>query len=186
MARDTSSTARNSGARMVQRPNFWWSWPDSPESGEREREAADHRIRDRSKQSGSRSGASLPVHGTARNRQRTDQLQRCLHPQRKPSLGRRSGIEAGPDYAEHRTATIPAGCSSAGRRALEIAKEWANEREQWGGPIGTHEAIASKIAWMASHTLAMEAIVWLTWALPIAVTWTYGWKRRWRSFSIPR
>ena len=58
--------------------------------------------------------------------------------------------------------TIPAGCASAGRRALEIAKEWANEREQWGGPIGTHEAIASKIAWMASHTLAMEAIVWLT------------------------
>jgi alkylation response protein AidB-like acyl-CoA dehydrogenase len=58
--------------------------------------------------------------------------------------------------------TIPAGCAAASRRMLEIVKEWANEREQWGGPIGKHEAIASKIGWMASHTLAQEAIVWLT------------------------
>src|SRR5947199_4625401 len=58
--------------------------------------------------------------------------------------------------------TIPAGCPASGRKMLEIAKEWANERVQWGAPIGKHEAIAQKIAWMASHTFAMEAIVWLT------------------------
>jgi hypothetical protein len=58
--------------------------------------------------------------------------------------------------------TIPAGCAAAARRMLEIAKEWANERVQWGAPIGKHDAIAQKIAWMASHTFAMEAIVWLT------------------------
>jgi alkylation response protein AidB-like acyl-CoA dehydrogenase len=58
--------------------------------------------------------------------------------------------------------TIPAGCAAGARRMLEIAKEWANERSQWGAPIGKHEAVASKIAWMASHTFAMEAIVWLT------------------------
>jgi alkylation response protein AidB-like acyl-CoA dehydrogenase len=58
--------------------------------------------------------------------------------------------------------TIPAGCAAASRRMLEIVKEWANEREQWGGPIGKHEAIAAKIGFMASHTLAQEAIVWLT------------------------
>ncbi|HET7435038.1 MAG TPA: acyl-CoA dehydrogenase family protein [Thermoanaerobaculia bacterium] len=58
--------------------------------------------------------------------------------------------------------TIPAGCAASGRKMLEIAKEWANDRVQWGAPIGKHEAVAQKIAWMASHTFAMEAIVWLT------------------------
>ncbi len=58
--------------------------------------------------------------------------------------------------------TIPAGCAAGGRRMLEIAREWVNERVQWGLPIGKHEAIAAKLAWMASHTMAMEAIVWLT------------------------
>jgi alkylation response protein AidB-like acyl-CoA dehydrogenase len=61
--------------------------------------------------------------------------------------------------------TIPAGCAAIGRRMTDIAKEWANERVQWGVPIGKHEAVAAKIAWMASHTFAMEAIVWLTSAL---------------------
>ena len=58
--------------------------------------------------------------------------------------------------------TIPAGCAAGARRMIEIAKEWANDRVQWGAPIGKHEAVAQKIAWMASHTFAMEAIVWLT------------------------
>jgi alkylation response protein AidB-like acyl-CoA dehydrogenase len=58
--------------------------------------------------------------------------------------------------------TIPAGCAAAGRRMVEIARDWVNERVQWGAPIGKHEAVAAKLAWMASHTLAMEAIVWLT------------------------
>jgi alkylation response protein AidB-like acyl-CoA dehydrogenase len=58
--------------------------------------------------------------------------------------------------------TIPAGCAAGGRRMLEIAREWVNERVQWGAPIGKHEAVAAKLGWMASHTMAMEAIVWLT------------------------
>ncbi len=58
--------------------------------------------------------------------------------------------------------TIPSGCAAGSRRMLEIARDWVNERVQWGAPIGKHEAVAAKLAWMASHTLAMEAIVWLT------------------------
>lgn len=58
--------------------------------------------------------------------------------------------------------TIPAGCAAGARRMLEIARDWVNERVQWGLPIGKHEAVAAKLAWMASHTMAMEAIVWLT------------------------
>ncbi|HSP15417.1 MAG TPA: acyl-CoA dehydrogenase family protein [Thermoanaerobaculia bacterium] len=58
--------------------------------------------------------------------------------------------------------TIPAGCAAGARRMVEIGREWVNERVQWGAPIGKHEAVAAKLAWMASHTMAMEAIVWLT------------------------
>jgi alkylation response protein AidB-like acyl-CoA dehydrogenase len=58
--------------------------------------------------------------------------------------------------------TIPAGCAAGARRALEIVRDWANERVQWGQPIGKHDAISGEIAWMASHTMAVEAIVWLT------------------------
>ncbi len=58
--------------------------------------------------------------------------------------------------------TIPAGCAAIGRRMIDIAQAWSNERVQWGAPIGKHASVAAKIAWMASHTFAMEAIVWLT------------------------
>lgn len=58
--------------------------------------------------------------------------------------------------------TIPAGCAAGARRALEIVRDWAGERVQWGAPIGKHEAISVRIASMAANTMAMEAIVWLT------------------------
>jgi hypothetical protein len=41
-------------------------------------------------------------------------------------------------------------------------RQWANERNQWGRPIGQHEAVAQKIADMAATTFAMESIVKLT------------------------
>jgi alkylation response protein AidB-like acyl-CoA dehydrogenase len=61
--------------------------------------------------------------------------------------------------------TLPATCVGLGKRALEIAKRWANEREQWGAPIGKHAAVADKIARIASTTFAMEAMVLLISAL---------------------
>src|SRR5436853_1846292 len=44
--------------------------------------------------------------------------------------------------------TIPAGCAAIGRRMVDIAKEWSNERVQWGAPIGKPEAAAGKSASM--------------------------------------
>src|SRR5207247_1657150 len=51
--------------------------------------------------------------------------------------------------------TIPAGCAGAGKAMLAVARKWSNERVQWGQPIGKHEAIAQKLARMATHTFAM-------------------------------
>ncbi len=54
--------------------------------------------------------------------------------------------------------TLPACCSGVARSALRIAREWSAERVQWGAPIGKHEAVAAKLAFMASHSFAMDAI----------------------------
>jgi len=57
--------------------------------------------------------------------------------------------------------TLPAACVGLSKRCLEISRDWANRREQWGAPIGRHAAIADKIACMAADTFAMEAMTLL-------------------------
>lgn len=57
--------------------------------------------------------------------------------------------------------TLPAACVGSAKLCLRITRQWALERQQWGGPIGRHEAVAAKIGWMASHLFAMEAVTWL-------------------------
>lgn len=58
--------------------------------------------------------------------------------------------------------TMPAAVTGGAKWCLSIVRQWANQREQWGGPIGRHEAVASKIAGMAATTFAMEAMHLLT------------------------
>src|SRR5213596_3200832 len=55
--------------------------------------------------------------------------------------------------------TLPVAAVAAGKRCLEISRHWANERVQWGKPIGKHDAIAQKIGTMAANTFAMDAVV---------------------------
>ncbi len=58
--------------------------------------------------------------------------------------------------------TLPAACAGLAKRCLEISRQWAHKREQWGAPvIGKHAAIADKITNMAAHTFAMEAMTLL-------------------------
>src|SRR5207247_2704296 len=37
--------------------------------------------------------------------------------------------------------TLPIGAVAVGKRCLEIVRDWANERVQWGRKIGQHDAI---------------------------------------------
>src|SRR5438067_3371434 len=61
--------------------------------------------------------------------------------------------------------TLPISSVAAGKRCLEISRQWANERVQWGRAIGKHDAIAQKIGAMAAHTFAMEAVAELCGAM---------------------
>ncbi|MEO6095139.1 MAG: acyl-CoA dehydrogenase family protein [Fibrobacteria bacterium] len=61
--------------------------------------------------------------------------------------------------------TLPAACVGMGKQCMNIVRNWANERVQWGLPVGKHEAVANKIAYMSSTLFAMEATTWLTSAM---------------------
>jgi alkylation response protein AidB-like acyl-CoA dehydrogenase len=58
--------------------------------------------------------------------------------------------------------TLPAACTGIGKQCLAIAREWGGEREQWGHPVGRHEAGRDKLAYIAATTFGMEAVTWLT------------------------
>src|ERR671913_2336762 len=54
--------------------------------------------------------------------------------------------------------TLPASAVAGAKRCLEIVRQWAAERVQWGQPIGKHDAIAQKVGRMAADIFAMEAV----------------------------
>ncbi|MQA93241.1 MAG: acyl-CoA dehydrogenase [Streptosporangiales bacterium] len=55
--------------------------------------------------------------------------------------------------------SLPAICAGAGKWALKIAREWSRERVQWGRPVGEHEEVAKKIAYIAASAYALEAML---------------------------
>jgi hypothetical protein len=55
--------------------------------------------------------------------------------------------------------SLPAMCVGAGKWCLKIAREWSGVREQWGKPVAYHEAVGSKIAFIAATTFALEAVL---------------------------
>ena len=55
--------------------------------------------------------------------------------------------------------SLPAMCVGVGKWSLKIAREWSAVREQWGRPVARHEAVGSKISFIAATTFALEAVV---------------------------
>src|SRR5204863_2013468 len=54
---------------------------------------------------------------------------------------------------------LPAICVGVAKWATKVAREWAGERVQWGQPIGKHEAVAHKIAFIAGSAFGLEAML---------------------------
>ncbi len=54
--------------------------------------------------------------------------------------------------------SIPNGSVGTVRLCLEICREWASTRVQWGRPVGRHEAISHLIADMAGKVFAMQSV----------------------------
>ncbi len=54
--------------------------------------------------------------------------------------------------------TLPATMAALGKWCLGVCRAWANERAQWGKPVGKHDAVAQMLAKMTADTYAMEAV----------------------------
>ncbi len=47
----------------------------------------------------------------------------------------------------------------AAKWSTKIAREWSTERVQWGRPIGKHDAVAQKVAFIAGSAFGLEAML---------------------------
>ena len=54
---------------------------------------------------------------------------------------------------------VPAICVGAGKWATKVAREFGTQRVQWGKPVGKHDAVAQKIAYIAASTYGLEAMI---------------------------
>jgi alkylation response protein AidB-like acyl-CoA dehydrogenase len=54
---------------------------------------------------------------------------------------------------------LPAICVGVAKWATKVAREWSTERVQWGRPIGEHDAVAQKVAFIAASAFGLEAML---------------------------
>src|SRR3954470_17682981 len=54
---------------------------------------------------------------------------------------------------------LPAICVGQAKWATKIAREWSSQRVQWGRPIGKHDAVAQKNAFIAASAFGLEAML---------------------------
>ena len=58
--------------------------------------------------------------------------------------------------------TIPAISAGVGKLCMHYCRDWANERVQWGLPIGKHQAVGKRLSELTANTFAMDSIASLT------------------------
>ena len=54
---------------------------------------------------------------------------------------------------------LTAVCVGVAKWSTKIAREWSTERVQWGRPIGKHDAVAQKVAFIAGSAFGLEAML---------------------------
>jgi alkylation response protein AidB-like acyl-CoA dehydrogenase len=54
---------------------------------------------------------------------------------------------------------LPAICVGIAKWATKVAREFAGERVQWGKPVGRHDAVAQKVAFIAATAFGLEAML---------------------------
>ena len=54
---------------------------------------------------------------------------------------------------------LPAICLGVTKLSTKIAREWSKERVQWGKPVGRHDAVAQKLAFIAASSFGLEAML---------------------------
>ena len=57
---------------------------------------------------------------------------------------------------------LPAICAGVSKWATKIAREFASQRVQWGKPIGEHDEVAQRIAFIAATAFGLEAMLDVT------------------------
>ena len=57
---------------------------------------------------------------------------------------------------------LPAICAGVAKWATKIAREFASQRVQWGKPIGEHDEVAQRIAFIAATAFGLEAMLDVT------------------------
>ncbi|MGH4032905.1 acyl-CoA dehydrogenase family protein [Actinomycetota bacterium Odt1-20B] len=89
-----------------------------------------------------------------------------LHRVRVPAHHRVGAVGAGLDVAlaaqDTGRLSLPAVSAAAAKWSLSVARQWSAVRVQWDRPIGEHEAVAGKLAFIAATAFALEALVEVT------------------------
>ncbi len=55
--------------------------------------------------------------------------------------------------------SLPAICVGSTKYSLRIARQWCNERKQWGSALGKHDPVAQKLAFLAGTAFGLEAML---------------------------